>query len=189
MSSSRLSAHLAPAAVTSPADKSRSAGSNHPVTRGRRPRPPRPLTPADFFTPERFAQLVNLLANCALRWRESDLPYMPFFWQDSAPCWGAAARRPCSGTTIRLVRLDLLRRLLRMEVERGLRLLLLDWRPVGLEREGHSSEEWQDALTGTLWRVGQLYREFARRWDEGRAWQEIEEVIRILAFCVTADAA
>jgi len=183
-SSSRLSAHLAPATpATHP------AGNNRPVTRGRRPRPPRPLTPADFFTPERFAQLANLLAGCALRWRESDLPYMPFFWQDSAPCWGAAARRPCSGTTIRLVRLDLLRRLLRMEVERGLRLLLLDWRPVGLMRAGHSSEEWQDALTGTLWRVGQLYREFARRWDEGRAWQEIEEVIRILAFCVTADAA
>jgi hypothetical protein len=63
------------------------------------------------------------------------------------------------------------------------------WRPARLASEGHSSAEWQDALDGTLCRLGQLYREFARRWDEARAWHEIEETVRILLFCVTADAA
>jgi hypothetical protein len=119
MSSSRRSAHLAPAspAAVRPAGKSRAA------KRGKQQ--PRPLPPADFFSPERFSQLATLLSNCALRWLESYLDYTPFFWGDYA-------QKPCSGTTIRLVQLALLRRLLRMEVERALRLLLLDWRAAGL---------------------------------------------------------
>jgi hypothetical protein len=153
---------------------------------------PPPVTPLAFFTLARFCQLAALLTDCADRWMQSDLTYLPFFWRDSEPFWGPGARRLCSKTTLRLVRIALLRRLLQMEIERALRLLLLDWRTASLAAEGHSSAEWQDALDGTLCRIGQVYCEFARRWkrqSEARAWEEIAETVRILLFCVTADAA
>src|SRR5262249_51794342 len=49
------------------------------------------------------------------------------------------------------------------DLERGLRLLTLPRTAEGHTLEGHRFSEWCAALAGVFWRVGQVYRELARR--------------------------
>jgi hypothetical protein len=65
---------------------------------------------------------------------------------------------------------------LAVDLERGLRLLTLDWTTDRTTREGHSSEAWRAALSGVLWRVGQLVREFTRR----KGAEKAREVLRLV---------
>jgi hypothetical protein len=60
-----------------------------------------------------------------------------------------------------------------MDLERGLRLLSLRWAADGLTSDGHAPEEWRLSLAGVLWRVGQVYRELARRKGEAEARETI----------------
>ena len=63
-----------------------------------------------------------------------------------------------------------------MDLERMLRLLTLPWAEKEQTADGHSAPEWHAALTGTLWRIGQHYREFVRRKGEAGA----QALVRIL---------
>jgi hypothetical protein len=60
-----------------------------------------------------------------------------------------------------------------MDLERGVRLLTLRWTQDCQTADGHSPEEWQAALAGVCWRIGQLYREFARRKGEAEAQETL----------------
>ncbi len=133
--------------------------------------------------------LMDLLAVCALRWQEHDLPYVPFFWADSEPLWGEAGQRRCPGAVLRQMRMHGLRLLLGMELERALRLLLVTWTPEGKTSDGHTSLERQEALAGTLGRVAQVCRELARRRGEDWAMQVARELLEALAFCASRQAA
>jgi hypothetical protein len=62
-----------------------------------------------------------------------------------------------------------------MDLERGLRLLTLTWTDKKKTTDGHTSDEWRAALSGVLWRLGQHYREFTRRWGE----TQTQEVLRL----------
>lgn len=62
-----------------------------------------------------------------------------------------------------------------MDLERGLRLLTLPRTQHGQITDGHSAEEWHAALAGVLWRIGQLYRELARRKGDEQA----REIVRL----------
>ena len=129
------------------------------------------------------------VAACALRWQEYDLPFVPFFWGDSDPIWGEAAHRRCPATILRQMRQHSLRLLLSMELERALRLLLLPWTPDDVTPDGHTTVERQEALSGTLGRVGQVCRELARRRSEDWAMQMAREVLDALAFCASQQVA
>jgi hypothetical protein len=49
------------------------------------------------------------------------------------------------------------------------------WTAQGKTADGHNPEEWRLSLAGVLWRVGQLYRELARRKGE----EEAREIVRL----------
>jgi hypothetical protein len=138
-------------------------------------RPPRPQAPADFFSSETYALLVDLLASRAQRWLVDRLPPLYFYPRDSVPLWGDYAQHRCSGTTLRAVGRRLLCESLCVDLERGLRLLTLPWTAQGTTPDGHGPEEWRLSLAGVLWRVGQLYRELARRSGEEGA----REIVRL----------
>ncbi|HEY7355447.1 MAG TPA: hypothetical protein VH590_03240 [Ktedonobacterales bacterium] len=133
--------------------------------------------------------LMDVLAGCALRWQEYDLPFVPFFWGDSEPLWGEAGQRRCPGTVLRQMRMHGLRLLLGMELERALRLLLVTWTPEDRTPDGHTSLERQEALAGTLGRVAQVCRELTRRRGEEWAMQVARELLEALAFCASQQAA
>ncbi|HEY7357250.1 MAG TPA: hypothetical protein VH590_12315 [Ktedonobacterales bacterium] len=142
----------------------------------RRPaRPAPPQKPADFFTQEARALLADLLASRAQQWQMDSAPPVYYYARDSVPLWGDYARHRCSGTTLRAVGRWLLCESLCVDLERGLRLLTLPWTPQGTTTDGHEPEEWHAALAGVCWRIGQLFRELARRQGEGQA----REVLRL----------
>ncbi|HEY7357195.1 MAG TPA: hypothetical protein VH590_12035 [Ktedonobacterales bacterium] len=141
----------------------------------RKPRPPRPQKPADFFSAQAQALLTDLLASRAHLWRMDSEPPVYYYPRDSVPLWGDFARHRCSGTILRLARYGLLCESLCVDLERGLRLLTLPRTQRGQIADGHSAEEWHTALAGVLWRVGQLYRELARRKGDEQA----REIVRL----------
>lgn len=153
------------------------------------PRAIYPPTPLGMLSEAAQLLLMDLLAACALRWQEYDLPFVPFFWDDSAPLWGEAALRRCLSTILRQMRMQSLRVLLGMELERALRLLLVTWTPDDLTPDGHTPLERQEALAGALGRVGQVCRELTRRRGETGAMQIAREVLEALAFCASQQAA
>ena len=69
----------------------------------------------------------------------------------------------CSGTTLRIARQRILYECLSHGP--GARAAPAD-AALGERRpttDGHKLEEWRAALSGVLWRIGQLYRELTRR--------------------------
>jgi hypothetical protein len=143
--------------------------------RGKVARPPQPRTPGDFFTREAHALLTQLLIARAERWQADSLPPMHFYGRESEPVWGNVAQQRCAGTTLRIAGKRVLCESLCMDLERGLRLLTLHWTPENTTAEGHTPGEWQAALAGVLWRVGQHYRELARR----KGHEQARELIRL----------
>ncbi len=138
-------------------------------------RPPQPQNPADFFSAQARALLADLLASRAHQWQMDSAPPVYYYPRDSVPLWGDFARHRCSGATLRLARYRLLCESPCVDLERGLRLLTLPWTQHGTTADGHSAEEWHAALAGVLWRVGQLYRELARRKGDEQA----REIVRL----------
>ena len=67
-----------------------------------------------------------------------------------------------------------------MDLERGLRLLTVPWTAESPTTDGHEPQEWQAALAGVFWRVGQHYREFARRKGETQACELLRQVMDTL---------
>ncbi len=151
-------AHLSPASTARRAKRSVST------------RPPQPRQPEDFFDDEALALLHDLLSHRARSWQRDPLPPVFFYGRDSEPQWGAYASVRCSGTTLRIAPKTVLYHGVAMDLERGLRLLTMTWTEKNTTTEGgHSAGEWRAALAGVLWRVGQHYREFVRRWGQERA--------------------
>jgi hypothetical protein len=142
--------------------------------------PPQPRTPEDFFSAQAQEVLADLLKRRAARWQADSLPPLYFYRRDSEPLWGEEARRRCSGTTLRIAGKRVLFESVSMDLERGLRLLTLPWTPQGTTADGHTSAEWRAALAGVRWRIGQHYREFARRMGETRACELLRQVMDTL---------
>jgi hypothetical protein len=144
-------------------------------TSRRKPRPPQPVVPQDFFSPDAHALLTDLLITRAAHWQGAGAPPIFYYSRDSEPIWGDFAQHHCSGTTIRIACQRVLYDCLCMDLERGLRLLTLTWTADGTTMDGHTCEEWRGALAGVLWRVGQLFREVTRRKGAAGA----QEVLRL----------
>ncbi len=81
----------------------------------------------------------------------------------------------CSGTTLRIARQRILYECLCMDLERGLRLLSLPWTEQRTAADGHKLDEWRAALSGVLWRIGQIYRELTRR----KGIEQAQEALRL----------
>ena len=151
-----------------------------PKTQRKPARPAPPRIPEDFFSKEAHALLTDLLITRAQRWQAEGAPPIYYYGRDSEPLWDAAASHRCSGTTLRRARQAVLYESLAVDLERGLRLLTLDWTQEHTAREGRSVEAWRAALSGVLWRVGQLLREFTRRKGAERAREVLRLVINTL---------
>ncbi|HEU5369515.1 MAG TPA: hypothetical protein VFU69_13670 [Ktedonobacterales bacterium] len=156
-----MSATLAPARPAAPAAP-RSSVRARARTLRKHPRPPQPRIPEDFFSAEAHALLTRLLVERAERWQTDGAPPVFYYGRESEPVWGDLAQTRCSCTTLRRIGKHLLYDSLCMDLERGLRLFILPWTE---ERDepGQTVEARRLALAGALWRVGQHYREIARR--------------------------
>jgi hypothetical protein len=144
------------------------------TSRRKRARPAPPQTPNDFFSQQAQKLLSDLWATRAVRWQGEGAPPLYFYGRDSEPMWDADAQHRCSGTTLRIARKGTLYECLCIDLERGLRLLTLDWTQGDKPVDGYEVEEWRRALAGVCWRVGQVYRELVRRKGE----DEAQEVLR-----------
>ena len=113
--------------------------------------------------------LAQLFIERAEHWQQDSQPPMYFYGRESESVWNELAQQRCSGTTLRIAGRRVLCECLCMDLERGLRLLTLRWPADGLTSDGHTPEEWRLALAGVFWRVGQVYRELARRKGEAEA--------------------
>ncbi len=173
MSSALLPAPVSPPPSPAPAAPIRARA--RAARRRKAARPPRPQTPADLFPPEAYALLVDLLAARAKAWQWDTMPPVFYYGRDSEPLWGDYALHRCSGATLHSIRKSLLYESLCVDLERGLRLLTLKWTARDTTADGHTSEEWRLSFSGVLWRLGQLYREVARRQGQARAL----EVLRL----------
>ncbi|HLV97114.1 MAG TPA: hypothetical protein VKT82_00425 [Ktedonobacterales bacterium] len=138
-------------------------------------RPPQPRVPEDLFSAEAQAFLSDLLAQRAKSWKNDWMQPVYYYGRDSEPLWGEDAVRRISGTTLRIAGRLVLCQGLCMDLERGLRLLTLAWAGKKKTTDGHTSDEWRVALAGVLWRLGQHYREFTRRWGE----EQTREMLRL----------
>ncbi len=139
-------------------------------------RPPQPRIPEDFFDEKAQTLVKEMFSSRADSWQQDREPPVLFYRRDSEPQWGEYASVRCSGTTLRIAGKRVLYDTVSMDLERGLRLLTLTWTEKNTTTDGgHSVEEWRVALAGVLWRVGQHYREFTRRWGQERA----REVLRL----------
>ena len=145
------------------------------ATRRKAKRPPQPRIPADFFPREAYLLLKQLFKDRAERWLADSMPPIYFYGRESEPHWDELAQQRCSGTTLRIAGRRVLCESLCMDLERGLRLLTVPWTVDSVTTDGHEPEEWQAALAGVFWRVGQHYREFARR----KGHEEAREVLRL----------
>ena len=68
-----------------------------------------------------------------------------------------------------------------IDLERALRLLTVEWQPDGKTVDGWESDDWRAALASIFWRIGQHYREFARRKGAGALDVLREEFARLPA--------
>ncbi len=162
--SPRLAALAGPALRLASAPAPVRSLASSPVTRSARPR-----IPEDFFSMQAQALLVNLLAQRAASWQRQGEPPIYFYGCRSMLRWGAEARQRWEGRSLRRATGWRLREELSVDLERGLRLLTMKRTAEGHTLEGHKAREWEEALAGVLWRVGQVYRELARREGEERA--------------------
>ncbi len=153
---SAVSAPARPAAPAAPRSSIRARA------RRKQPRPPQPRIPEDFFPAEAHALLARLLVERAERWQTDGAPPVFYYGRESEPVWGDLAQTRCSCTTLRRIGKHLLYESLCMDLERGLRLLILPWTEEQ-NAPGQTAEARRLALAGVLWRVGQHYREIARR--------------------------
>ncbi len=158
----------------------RSAPSAGAAKRRKVTRPPQPRVPEDFFSPEAHAFLSNLLARRAKSWKEDWLKPVYFHGRDSEPLWDECATRRVSGTTLHIASRCVLVQGMSMDLERVLRLLTLPWMDETHTADGHTSDEWRAGLTGALWRIGQHYREFARRRGPAQAQDILRQTIEAL---------
>ena len=124
--------------------------------------------------------LADLLATRAECWLADSMPPLYFYGRDSVPVWDESAGQRISATTLRIAGRRVLFDSLSMDLERGLRLLTLAWTPEKKTVDGHDPEEWQAALAGVLWRVGQHYRELVRRKGEEVAQETLVLVMDTL---------
>jgi hypothetical protein len=145
-------------------------------TRRKAKRPAPPQTPEALFSAQGHAFISDVLVARAARWKADDLAPVYFYGRDSEPLWGEDAVRRVSGTTLHIASKWVLCEGLSMDLERILRLLTLPWENRDKTADGHSAPEWHAALAGTLWRIGQHYREFVRRKGEAGA-QELVQVL------------
>ncbi len=143
-------------------------------------RPPQPQKPEDFFSAQAQELLADLLKRRAACWYADSMPPLYFYGRNSEPAWGDEAQQRCSGTTLRIAGKRVLFESLSMDLERGLRLLTLPWKVEDKTVDGHTLGEWRAALAGVLWRIGQHYREFARRMGEARACELLGQVMDTL---------
>jgi hypothetical protein len=154
----------------------RSSARSSARPRRKTPRPAPPQTPEALFSAQGHAFISDALLRRAARWKADDLAPVYFYGRDSEPLWGEDAVRRVSGTTLHIACKFVLCEGLSMDLERMLRLLTLPWEGRDKTADGHTSTEWRAALAGTLWRIGQHYREFVRRKGEAGA-QELVEVL------------
>jgi hypothetical protein len=130
--------------------------------------PRRARIPEDFFSAQGQALLADLLARRAAAWQRDEKP-LYFYGEKSTPQWGEEAGRRWPGRTLRCAKRWALCEHLSLDLERGLRLLALARTDEGKTSDGHTATEWRGALAGVLWRLGQVYRELARREGEAGA--------------------
>ncbi|HLV98199.1 MAG TPA: hypothetical protein VKT82_05925 [Ktedonobacterales bacterium] len=170
-------------AVSAPSAARRSPASTSALPRSaprgakrRKPaRPPQPRNPEDFFDEKAQTLLKEVLSRRADSWQRDREPPVLFYRRDSEPQWDAYASVRCSGTTLRIAGARVLYHGISIDLERGLRLLTMTWTEKNTTTDGgHSVEEWRVALAGVLWRVGQHYREFTRRWGQARALEILQ---------------
>ena len=106
---------------------------------------------------------------------------MFYYGRDSEPVWGDHAHYRCSGTILHIAGQGVLREGMGIDLERALRLLTVEWRPDGKTVDGWESNDWRAALASIFWRIGQHYREFARRKGAGALDVLREEFARLPA--------
>ncbi|HLW03779.1 MAG TPA: hypothetical protein VKT82_34350 [Ktedonobacterales bacterium] len=134
-----------------------------PKKRRKRARPPQPQTPRDFFDDDAHKLLTRLLIDRAASWQNDWLRPLHFYGHNSEPLWDEYAHKRLSGTTVRIAGRRVFIESLSLDLERALRLLTLPWHEETQTIDGHDPEDWRAGLAGALWRIGQLYREWARR--------------------------
>ncbi len=105
----------------------------------------------------------------AERWQNDWLRPLHFYGRNSEPLWDEYAQQRIAGTTLRIAGRRVIIDSLSIDIERALRLLTLPWQEETRSLDGHDPEAWRVGLAGALWRIGQLYRECARRWSAERA--------------------
>lgn len=149
-----------------PADQPKKARKR---TRARTPR-----IPADFFDEQGYKLVRDLFSMRGDCWQRDRYDKVYFFKEGSAPQWGEQASYRCSGHVLRWADFQVLFNSLSLDLERGLRLLDMTWTEQNVTTEGHHTwEEWRASLEGVLWRVGQHYREFTRRWGPEEACRKL----------------
>ena len=134
--------------------------------------------PLDLLPPQTQDLLAELLARRARAWQIKGQPRFFRYNGDSEPLLEDRQQRRFPGWTLREMRIATLRKLLGMELERALRLLTLPWES---DKEQRATQ--QQALTGTLRHIGQIYREFRRRYrgDAGAERALRDEMLRLPA--------
>jgi hypothetical protein len=118
---------------------------------------------AELLPPEALALIHKVLLARALSWQYLGEPPWTRFGDDSAPLWDNRICMPVPTTIVRELDIDTVALLMGMELERALRLLMLDWTSDREEAAGKDDEVRHLALSQTLWRVDCYYRDLQQR--------------------------
>ncbi|HLV98146.1 MAG TPA: hypothetical protein VKT82_05660 [Ktedonobacterales bacterium] len=121
------------------------------------------LSAAELLPDAALDLLHGFLISHALLWQKAGEPPIFTYGEDSAPQWGQFLGMACPATLLRKMAIGVVCGMLGMEVERALRLLVLDWTSDGKDAAGKTADERHLALSKSLWRVGCLYRDLERR--------------------------